>query len=98
MAVAVAPSDLARSALVGRAPPSPAGPLQGAEPVRLPPTRTLPRFVQTVRFGMRPMTFSLAARAELGDVWRVQLLSRMEHFVVTSHPDHVESLLRAKPA
>jgi cytochrome P450 len=30
-------------------------------------------------------------------VWRIQLLSRGEPFVVTSHPDHVESLLKAKP-
>jgi cytochrome P450 family 135 len=98
MAIAVAPPDLARRALIGDAPPSPAGPLDAPEPVRLPPARKLPRFAQTIRFGMRPMGFSLAARAELGDVWRVQLLSRIEHFVVTSHPDHVESLLRAKPA
>jgi len=97
MAVAVAPPDLAPRVLTGDAPSSPAGPLDSREPVRLPPARTLPRWAQTIRFGMRPMGFSLAARAELGDVWRVQLLSRVEHFVVTSHPDHVESLLRAKP-
>src|SRR5438874_6510390 len=90
--------ELAEDALVGSAPPSPAGPLEMDEPVRLPPARTLPRFLQTVRFGMRPMSFNLAARAELGDVWRVQLLSRAEEFVVTSHPDHVESLMKAKPA
>ena len=98
MAVAVAPRDLAPRVLVGDAPRSPSGPLDAPEPVRLPPARTLPRFVQSVRFGMRPMTFSLAARAELGDVWLVQLLSRFGQFAVTSHPDHVEALLKAKPA
>jgi cytochrome P450 len=100
MAVAVAPSssDLPASALIGEALPSPAGPLDAPEPILLPPARTLPRLVQTVRFGMRPMSFNLAARRELGDVWRVQLLSRLQQLVVTSHPDHVESLLKAKPA
>jgi cytochrome P450 len=43
------------------------------------------------------MAFSLEARRELGDVWQVQLLSRDGWFVVTSHPDHVRSLLTAKP-
>jgi cytochrome P450 len=101
MAIAVETPGLAHPAehtLIGDAPPSPAGPLDAPEPVRMPPARSLPRFLQTLRFGMRPMTFSLAAREELGDVWRVQMLSRIKHFVVTSHPDHVESLLKAKPA
>src|SRR5205085_5263755 len=97
MALAVAPPDLEASALIGEARRSPAGPLAAPEPVALPPARTLPRLVQTIRFGMRPMEFNLGARAELGDVWRVQLLSRETEFAVTSHPDHVESLLRAKP-
>jgi cytochrome P450 len=97
MAVAV-PSAEAQHPLIGEAAPSPAGPLEKPEPVRLPPARSQPRFLQTVRFGMRPMSASLSAHAEFGDVWRVQLLSRMQQLVVTCHPDHVESLLRAKPA
>ena len=40
---------------------------------------------------------SLRAYRELGDVWQLQLLSRGEPFVVTAHPDHVRSLLKAKP-
>jgi cytochrome P450 len=44
------------------------------------------------------MAFNLGARARCGDVWRVHLLSREQPFVVTSHPDHVESLMKAKPA
>ena len=101
MAVALTPpaeQEAAALDLVGDAPPSTAGPLDAPEPVRLPPARELPRFLQTLRFGMRPMSFSLSARAELGDVWRVQLLSREEQIVMTSHPDHVESLFKAKPA
>jgi cytochrome P450 len=97
MAVATA-AEPVDGALIGEARPSPAGPLDSDEPVRLPPARSLPRFLQTLRFGMRPMSFNLSARAELGDVWRLQLMSRLEEFVVTSHPDHVESLMKAKPA
>jgi cytochrome P450 len=98
MAVAVAAPEQSDGALIGVAPASAAGPLDAEEPVRLPPARPLPRLLQTLRFGMRPMSFNLSARAELGDVWRVQLMSRAEEFVVTSHPDHVESLMKAKPA
>jgi cytochrome P450 len=80
------------------APPSPAGPLDGDYLVRMPPARRQARLVQTVRFVMRPMGSSLAARRDLGDVWQLELLSRPEPFVVTSHPDHVRSLFTAKPA
>jgi cytochrome P450 family 135 len=98
MAVALRTPELAQDALIGEAIPSPAGPLESDAPPRLPPGSSLPRFLQTVRFGLRPMSFNLRARAELGDVWRVQIMSRSEQFVVTSHPDHVESLMKAKPA
>jgi len=47
---------------------------------------------------MRPMTFNLGNARTYGDVWRLMLPTRREGFVVTGHPDHVESLLRAKPA
>jgi cytochrome P450 len=43
------------------------------------------------------MAFNLGARRRYGDVWQLQLISRREPFVVTSHPDHVQSLLKAKP-
>jgi cytochrome P450 len=77
--------------------PSPAGPLDSDRPVRLPPARPEPRFLQTIRFVMRPLGTSLRSYRELGDVWRVKLLSRSESFVITCHPDHVESLFKAKP-
>ena len=44
------------------------------------------------------MAFNLGARRRFGDVWQLRLMSRREPFVVTCHPDHVESLLKAKPA
>src|SRR5438067_5279950 len=96
--MSAAATQQARAApLIGEAPPSPAGPLEVPEPLALPPARELPRLLQTLRFGMRPMSFNLSARRELGDVWQVQLMSRAGQFVVTSHPDHVESLFKAKP-
>jgi cytochrome P450 len=64
----------------------------------MPPAVSLPTVVQTVRFGIRPLGWNLTPRRELGDVWQVRLLSREEPIVVTSHPDHVESLFKAKPA
>jgi cytochrome P450 len=87
-----------REAPEGAAPHSPAGPVDPGRGVRMPPVLPMPRFLQTVRFGMRPLSFNLAARRDLGDVWQVQLLTREEPFVVTSHPDHVRSLFTAKPA
>jgi cytochrome P450 len=57
----------------------------------------LPRLLQTVDFGLRPFPTNLRARAQHGDVWMVELMSRGEPFVVTCHPDHVESLFKAKP-
>src|SRR5580700_3243616 len=92
---ATATQELVETALIGEAAPSPAGALEAEEPLAMPPARELPRLVQTLRFAMRPMSFNLKAREELGDVWRVQLLSRHEQFVVTSHPDHVEALFKS---
>jgi cytochrome P450 len=82
----------------GEAPVSPAGPIEADGSARMPPEMKLSRFQQTVRFGTRPMTFSLDARRRFGDVWQVRLLSRDLPFVVTSHPDHVKSLFTANPA
>jgi cytochrome P450 len=92
------PAETARAISETEAPPSPAGPVDSSQPIRMPPALPLPKFAQTMRFGMRPLTFSLRARRQLGDVWEVQLLSRDEPIVVTSHPDHVKSLFTAKPA
>ncbi len=77
--------------------PSPAGPVADDLPIRMPPIRDQSRLRETLRFAFGPMAFSLRAYRELGDVWQLQLLSRGEPFVVTAHPDHVRSLLKAKP-
>ena len=63
----------------------------------MPPGRDQSRLRETIHFAFMPMAFSLAAYREMGDVWQLQLLSRREPFIVTTHPDHVKSLLKAKP-
>jgi cytochrome P450 len=68
------------------------------EPVRLPPELPGPQLLNTVRFGLSPLRFGRNARRRLGDVWQIKLLTRDDPFVITSHPDHVESLFKAKPA
>jgi cytochrome P450 len=54
--------------------------------------------VQTIRFSTRPLAFNLRAHQRYGDVWQLRLISRPEPFVVTCHPDHVRSLMKARPA
>ena len=80
------------------APPSPAGPVDTDVPLRIPPALKCPGTVQTLKFAFQPLSFSLRARRELGDVWQIGLLSRAEPMAMTSHPDHVESLFKANPA
>jgi cytochrome P450 len=84
--------------LVGEAPQSPAGPVGEDEPIRLPPEDPTSRWLQTIRFGIRPISFNLRAHRRYGDMWQLKLLSRSEPFSVTCHPDHVQSLMKAKPA
>src|SRR5436305_7071228 len=79
------------------APASPAGPVDDDTPVRMPPALAPARLLQTIKFGMRPLRFMLAPSRELGDVWQLNLLSRDEPMVVTCHPDHVQSLFKARP-
>jgi cytochrome P450 len=82
----------------GGAAPSPAGPVEPDEAVRLPPEEPGARWLQTIRFSGRPLAFNLRAHQRYGDVWQLRLLSRREPFVVTCHPDHVRSLMKARPA
>ena len=90
--------DLPTPALVGEAPPSPAGPI---EPDRLaglsaPPDVALPRLVQSLRFNQRQIEFVFRARRELGEVFSMHGATE-DAVVVTSHPDHVRSLFTASP-
>jgi cytochrome P450 len=71
--------------------------VEATTPVRLPPADGAPPLLQTIRFGLRPIAFALGARRRYGDVWQLQIMSRKEPFVVTCHPEHVRSLMKAKP-
>jgi cytochrome P450 family 135 len=84
--------------LTGEAPPSPAGPVDPELVRRLPapPTVPLPRPAQVLRLNQRQIEFVFKARRELGDVFRVRG-SQPGGTVFTCHPDHVKSLLTAKP-
>jgi cytochrome P450 len=66
--------------------------------VQRPPALSIPSALQTLMFGLTPMEFNLRATREQGDVWQINLPSRREPFVMTSHPDHVKSLFTADPA
>jgi cytochrome P450 len=88
-------TELAQAAVAGEAQLSPAGPVQPATPIKMPPEISAPRLVQALRFGVRPLGFNLRAHRELGDVWQMQVLSRRLRFVVTAHPEHVRSLMTA---
>jgi len=84
--------------LVGEAPASPAGPIDGAEAARLPapPAIEQPRLLQTLRFNQRQIEFVFRARRELGEVFQMRGMIPGGP-VITSHPDHVRSLFTAKP-
>jgi cytochrome P450 len=77
---------------------SEAGPVDDSTPLRIPPALEEHRLIQSIRFVNNPLSFSLRNRGQFGDVWQLQLMSRREPFVVTTHPDHVKSLFTAKPA
>jgi cytochrome P450 len=76
---------------------SSAGPVDGP-PTAPPPGPAAAPLVQGLRFGLRPMSFHLANMRRFGDVWTLRLPTRRGGFIVTCHPDHLESLLRASPA
>jgi cytochrome P450 len=85
------------AAYIGQAPPSPAGPVDPSEPLNEPPSVTLPRAIQTLRFTQRQIQFVFRSRRELGEVFTVHFVVIPGGVVLTSHPDHVRSLFTAKP-
>jgi cytochrome P450 len=84
--------------LVGRAPPSPAGPIEEAELATLPrpPAVHLPRFVQLLWFGQRQTSYVFRNRSRYGEVWSARGYVRGTT-AVTHHPDHIRSLFTAPP-
>jgi cytochrome P450 family 135 len=97
-AEALVEQPVVQNGLVGEAPPSPAGPIDPAEAATLPepPTIRLPRFLQVLRFNQRQIELMFKARRELGEVFRMRGMVSGRP-TITSHPDHVRSLFKAKP-
>jgi cytochrome P450 len=93
------PQAPAPDGLVGKAPPSPAGPIEPGEANGLsePPAIAQRRLLQTLRFNQRQIEFVFRARRELGEVFRMRGTLPGPGPVITSHPDHVRSLFTAKP-
>jgi cytochrome P450 len=64
----------------------------------MPPGLGIPGPLQGLRFARRPMSFALNAHRRFGDVWQIRVPTRSEAFIVTCHPDHLRSLLKADAA
>lgn len=90
----VDPAPVPAAALLGEAPPSPAGPVDGV-PLVAPPAIALPPVVQIARLLARPLPLLSKARRELGDVFVLRTPLEDRDLVMTSHPDHVRSLFTA---
>jgi cytochrome P450 len=78
--------------------PSPAGPADGDTTTPLPPGVDLSPMRQGIRFLVRPMSFAIGGHRRFGDVWTMRIPVNAGYFVVSCHPDHLASLLKAKPA
>jgi cytochrome P450 len=78
--------------------PSPAGPADDAATTSLPPGLALGSTRQGMRFLARPMDYAIGGHRRFGDVWTMRIPVHRGYFAVTCHPDHLASLLKAKPA
>jgi len=79
-------------------PPSPAGPADGEALTAQPPALSISPARQGLHFAARPMSFAIGAHRRFGDVWTLRMPMRPEGMIVSCHPDHLQSLLKAKPA
>ncbi len=79
-------------------PPSPSGPADGEPLTAVPPELSLSPARQGLSFAARPMSFAIGAHRRFGDVWTLRMPMRPEGMTVSCHPDHLQSLLKAKPA
>jgi cytochrome P450 len=82
----------------GEYPPSPAGPADGEPLTPPPPGLPLSPRRQGIRFLGRPMSYAIGGHRRFGDVWTMRIPVDAGAFVVSCHPDHLASLLKAKPA
>ncbi|HEX5193305.1 MAG TPA: cytochrome P450 [Solirubrobacteraceae bacterium] len=95
---------LASSPPTGREPdysgeyaPSPAGPADGEPLTAPPPSLALSTRRQGLRFLGRPMSYAIGGHRRFGDVWTMRIPVHTGAFVVSCHPDHLASLLKANP-
>ncbi len=84
--------------LLGKAPPSPAGPVDAAALAGLAEPPNIPGhpLVQSLRFSQRQIEFVFGARRRYGEVFRMRGIVAGGP-IITSHPDHIRSLFTAKP-
>src|SRR3954469_24991697 len=87
---------LETDALIGEAAPSPAEPLD-APSLPPPPLAGSGRLRTTLRLSQRQTAFLFRARRLHGDVFRFPTLLQPDPVAITCHPDHVKSLLTARP-
>ena len=78
--------------------PSPAGPVDGEPLTALPPGPAEAPLRQGLHFMARPMTWLIGGHRRYGDVWTMRIPIHSTAFAVTGHPDHMASLMKAKPA
>ncbi len=82
----------------GEYPPSPAGPADGEAVTASPPQLALSTRRQGIRFLGRPMSYAIGGHRRFGDVWTMRIPVHTGAFVVSCHPDHLASLMKATPA
>ena len=78
--------------------PSPAGPVDGEPLTSPPPGPTDAPLRQGLHFMARPMNWLIGGQRRFGDVWTMRIPIHSTAFAVTCHPDHMASLMKAKPA
>jgi cytochrome P450 len=82
--------------LLGSAPASEAGPLDGPTTLPFPPRVPWPRVVQVLWFGQRQWSFMFHYREKFGEVFSPRGYVRGQA-AVTCHPDHIRSLFTTPP-
>ena len=78
-------------------PPSPAGPAEGEPLTARPPDLQMSGARQGIRFAARPLSFAIGAHRRFGDVWTLYMPMRPHGMTITAHPDHLKSLMKARP-
>jgi cytochrome P450 len=77
---------------------SAAGPVDDQPLTATPPGPPEPALRQGLHFMARPMNWLIGGHRHYGDVWTMRIPIHSTGFAVTCHPDHMASLMKAKPA